>query len=76
MTSTENERERIATALAVAELFNSEFGYDVSQSMTCMEADTVAEYLTAVDGDPDGFLAAHAQGDDEGDEHFELRSGS
>jgi hypothetical protein len=76
MTSTENERERIATALAVANLFMGDMGYDVAPSLTCSEADMVAEYIAANDGDSDEFLKAHAQSDDEGDEHFELRDDS
>jgi hypothetical protein len=68
--------DQALAAIAVANLFNGDFGYDAAPSMTCSEADTVAEYLTLVDADPDGFLKAHAQSDDEGDEHFELRDDS
>lgn len=49
--------------------------YDEASKFTCGEADSIADLIGLVNGDKakDTFLALHAEGDDEGDSHFELR---
>lgn len=45
---------------------------DIAPSLTCVEAEALADLLLAF-GDEDaaeGWLSAHAEGDDEGDMHY------
>lgn len=47
-------------------------------AFTCTESEAIAALLDAVHGEQtsDDFLAAHASGDDEGDDHWELNPDS
>ena len=45
---------------------------DIASALTCTEADALADLLRTSNhpDSADGLIAAHAEGDDEGDEHF------
>jgi hypothetical protein len=45
---------------------------DIAPTLTCIEANALAEFLTAHGHDESAtvLLDAHAEADDEGDEHF------
>lgn len=45
---------------------------DIASQLTCSEANALADLLRAYNypEDADAMLSAHAEGDDEGDEHF------
>lgn len=48
---------------------------DIATQLTCSEADALADLLRAYEHpeDVERLLSAHAEGDDEGDSHYELR---
>lgn len=52
---------------------HSAFTEDLAESMTCTEADALAELYLALHIDPTSMLAAHAYSDDEGDDHYPPR---
>lgn len=67
-----NAERVVEAAIRVADLLVNSCGFGLAEHFTCSEADTVAELILAV-GDTEGaaaFLADHAEGDDEGDEHY------
>jgi hypothetical protein len=47
---------------------------EVGPQLTCSEAETLARFISLMRGEPEAqaFLKAHAQSDDEDDDHFDL----
>lgn len=70
----QHDQERWEAAIGVAEL-SVEVWFDQARAFTCTEADAVARFLDTWHrpGVGDEFLILHAEGDDEGDDHFHLR---
>lgn len=67
-----------AAASEVARILSEGASAGIAESLTCREADAVADLIRLVLGDDpaDDFLVAHATGDEDGDAHvgYEPRS--
>lgn len=63
----------IVEAATLAAEVLSEAAYDMATTFSCTEAETIAGLFRVLDmpEDADAFLAAHADGDDEGDQHYQ-----
>lgn len=63
--------ESLANALA-----DGEIASEVGTALTCGEADTLADFFRAFGYNQaaDTWIRAHAEGDDEGDEHYEFQN--
>lgn len=62
---TEAQTAVVARALGMLD----EAGSDVATAFNCVEADAIADAMSAVGIDPDLWLRYHAKGDDDGDAH-------
>lgn len=47
---------------------------DNAERFTCSEAEAIAELMTLLGYDGEGFIEAHSIDDDEGDDHYQDRS--
>lgn len=66
----------VEAAVDVVEVIVNGLGFGLAGHFTCSEAEIVAQLIRTVRGEADAqsFLADHAEEDDEGDEHYALRS--
>ena len=60
----------LTAARDVAEMLAGDTGHDIADNLTCKEAETLAFLLEAAGYDSASFIAAHKEGDEEG-EHAE-----